>query len=233
MPNPMPPSPAPPRADDAARPVLDVRPTDRPRVPPHQVRTAKWPVLHYGDVPAVDPARWRLEVTGLVEAPFRLTLEELRAMPAQDTVCDIHCVTRWSRLDNRFTGVSVQALLRRARPSAEAGFVMIRAEQGFTTNLPLADFDRPENLLAWAHDGAPLTAEHGGPVRLVVPHLYFWKSAKWVTGIELRRTDAPGFWEQNGYHMHGNPWREERHQPSGFAQWMANSVRNASKAKRA
>ena len=212
--------------------TVDARPRDVARVPPGQVRTAKWPVLHYGDVPAIDPTTWRFEVTGLVEAPFRLSLDELRALPTQDTVCDIHCVTRWSRLDNRFTGVSVQALLRRARPTAEAAFVLVKAAQGFTTNLPLADFDRPENLLAWAHDGEPLSAEHGGPVRLVVPHLYFWKSAKWVTGIELRRSDAPGFWERNGYHNHGDPWRQERHQPSGFAQWMANSLRNESKKRR-
>ncbi len=212
--------------------TIDARPGELARVPPGQVRTAKWPVLHYGEVPEIDPAAWRFEVTGLVETPFRLTLEELRALPTQDTVCDIHCVTRWSRLDNRFTGVSVQELLRRPRPTAEAAFVLVKAAQGFTTNLPLADFDRAENVLAWAHDGAPLTAEHGGPVRLVVPHLYFWKSAKWVTGIELRRGDAPGFWEQNGYHDHGDPWREERHQASGFAQWMANSVRNESKKRR-
>ncbi|GJG88144.1 sulfite oxidase-like oxidoreductase [Gemmatimonadetes bacterium T265] len=211
--------------------TIDARPRDVPRIPPGQVRTAKWPVLHYGDVPAVDPAAWRFEVTGLVTTPFRLSLDELRAMPTQDMVCDIHCVTRWSRLDNQFTGVSVQALLRRAGPTADAAFVLVKAAQGFTTNLPLADFDRPENLLAWAHDGAPLSAEHGGPVRLVVPHLYFWKSAKWVTGIELRRSDAPGFWEQNGYHDHGDPWREERHQPSGFAQWMVNSLRNESKKR--
>jgi DMSO/TMAO reductase YedYZ molybdopterin-dependent catalytic subunit len=218
--------------DDPTPPAaLDARPAGRPRVPPGQVRTAKWPVLHYGDVPAVDPAAWRFEVTGLVDEPFRLALDELRAMPRQDTVCDIHCVTRWSRLDNRFTGVSVQALLRRARPRAEAAFVLVRAAGGFTTNLALEDFDRAENLLAWAHDGAPLTAEHGGPVRLVVPHRYFWKSAKWVTGIELRRSDAPGFWEQNGYHNRGDPWAQERHRPSGFAQWMANSLRTEARKR--
>jgi DMSO/TMAO reductase YedYZ molybdopterin-dependent catalytic subunit len=180
----------------------------------------------------VDLATWRLEVIGLVERPLRLTFDELRALPAQDTVCDIHCVTRWSRLDNRFTGVSVRRILELAGPAADAQFVMVRAEQGFTTNLALADLDRPENLLAWAHDGAPLAAEHGGPLRLVVPHLYFWKSAKWVRGLEVRRTDAPGFWEQNGYHMRGDPWREERHTPSKFAQWMVNSLRNESKKRR-
>jgi DMSO/TMAO reductase YedYZ molybdopterin-dependent catalytic subunit len=218
--------------DPAARAVHDVRHADRPRIPPGQVRTAKWPVLHYGDVPSVDLATWRFEVTGHVERPLRLTYDALRALPSQDTVCDIHCVTRWSRLDNCFTGVSVQEILRLAQPTADASHVMVRAEQGFTTNLPLADFDRAENLFAWQHDGADLTAEHGGPLRLVVPHLYFWKSAKWVRGLEVRRSDAPGFWEQNGYHMHGDPWREERHTPPAFAQWMVNSLRNESKKRR-
>jgi DMSO/TMAO reductase YedYZ molybdopterin-dependent catalytic subunit len=214
------------------RAAVDVRPADGARIPPGQVRTAKWPVLHYGDVPTVDLATWRLEVTGLVERPLRLSFDELRALPAQDTVCDVHCVTRWSRLDNRFTGVSVREVLRLVRPTAEAAFVLVRAAQGFTTNLPLADFDRAENLLAWEHDGAALAPEHGGPVRLVVPHLYFWKSAKWVTGFELRRSDAPGFWEQNGYHMHGDPWSEERHTPSDFSRRAVNSLRNASKRRR-
>jgi DMSO/TMAO reductase YedYZ molybdopterin-dependent catalytic subunit len=216
-------------AEGDPRPSLDARPADRPRMPPGQKRTEKWPVLHYGQVPAVDLSTWRFEVTGHVERPFRLTWEELRALPAQDTVCDIHCVTRWSRLDNRFTGVGVRELLRRAGPAPGAAYVMVKAEGGFTTNLALADFDRAENLFAWAHDGADLAPEHGGPLRLVVPHLYFWKSAKWVRGLELRRTDAPGFWEQHGYHMHGDPWQQERLQPSKFAQWMVNSVRNRSK----
>jgi DMSO/TMAO reductase YedYZ molybdopterin-dependent catalytic subunit len=192
-------------------PTLDVRTTDKPRVPPGQVKTAKWPVLHYGAVPDVDVDRWRLHVTGLVDEPFMLTFAELQAMPRQRTVCDIHCVTRWSRLDNTFEGVPVLEIIRRARPKPEAAYVMVHAAPDFTTNLPLADFDRPENLLADAHDGAPLTAEHGGPLRLVVPHLYFWKSAKWVTGLEFRAVDAPGFWEQNGYHNHGDPWTQQRY----------------------
>jgi DMSO/TMAO reductase YedYZ molybdopterin-dependent catalytic subunit len=148
------------------------------RLPPGQITTRKWPVLHYGTVPSVDLTTWRFQVTGAVARPFSLTWDELLALPRRETVCDIH--------------------------------VLVHAEQDYTTNIPLADLDRPANLLALSHGGEPLTPEHGGPVRLLVPHLYFWKSAKWVTGFELLREDVPGFWEQNGYHMRGDPWREER-----------------------
>jgi DMSO/TMAO reductase YedYZ molybdopterin-dependent catalytic subunit len=180
------------------------------RLPPGQIVTRKWPVLHYGTVPAVDLERWRFAVSGAVERPFELTWEEFQALPKRDTACDIHCVTRWSRYDNVFGGVPVQELLTRAGVRPEARYVLVQAEQGFTTNLPLADLDRPENLLALTHDGEPLPAEHGGPVRLLVPHLYFWKSAKWVKGFQILEEDYPGFWEQNGYHMRGDPWTEER-----------------------
>jgi DMSO/TMAO reductase YedYZ molybdopterin-dependent catalytic subunit len=186
------------------------RPDDGARLPPGQITTRKWPVLHYGMVPSVDLTAWRFQVTGAVARPLSLTWEELLALPRRETVCDIHCVTRWSRYDNMFEGVPVRTLLERAGPAPDAAYVLVHAEQGYTTNLPLADLDRPANLLALAHDGEPLTPEHGGPVRLLVPHLYFWKSAKWVTGFELLREDVPGFWEQNGYHMRGDPWREER-----------------------
>jgi DMSO/TMAO reductase YedYZ molybdopterin-dependent catalytic subunit len=189
---------------------VDVRTADGPRLPPGQIVTRKWPVLHYGTVPSVDPRTWRFEVRGTVDAPFALGWEELVALPRQETLCDIHCVTRWSRYDNVFEGVPVSPLLARARPRPEAAFVLIHAEQGFTTNVPLSDLDRPGNLLALRHDGRDLDPEHGGPVRLVIPHLYFWKSAKWVRGFELLEEDYPGFWEQNGYHMRGEPWTEER-----------------------
>lgn len=191
--------------------VVDARPRDRDRVPPRQAPTMKWPVLHYGGVPRVDLAAWRFAVTGLVEQPLSLSYDEMLAMPRQETVCDIHCVTRWSRLDNHFEGVPVRAVLAMARPLPSATHVLVHAEQGFTTNLPMADLDRAENLLAVRHDGAPLTPDHGWPMRLLVPHLYFWKSAKWVRGLELLDFDVPGFWEQNGYHMRGDPWREERY----------------------
>jgi DMSO/TMAO reductase YedYZ molybdopterin-dependent catalytic subunit len=182
----------------------------RPRLPPGQIVTGKWPVLHYGTVPTVDLAQWRFRVRGAVERPFEIGWEELNALPKRETACDIHCVTHWSRYDNVFGGVPVKDLLRRAGVRLEARFALVHAEQGFTTNLPLADLDRPENLLALTHDGVPLTPEHGGPVRLLVPHLYFWKSAKWVKGLEILEEDYPGFWEQNGYHMRGDPWSEER-----------------------
>ncbi len=190
---------------------VDARPADRPRLPPGQIETRKWPVLHYGMVPAVDTQRWRFTLGGAVERPFELTWDELLAMPRRETLCDIHCVTRWSRYDNVFEGVPVQLLLERAGVRPEARYALVHAEQGFTTNLPLEDLDRPANLLALSHGGEPLTPEHGGPVRLLVPHLYFWKSAKWVRGIELLEEDYPGFWEQNGYHMRGDPWVEERY----------------------
>ena len=190
---------------------IDVRTADRERLPPRQIVTRKWPVLHFGTVPAVDLATWRFEVSGAAEQPFSLTWAELQACPRQETACDIHCVTRWSRYDNTFEGVPVSALLARARPLPAARYVLVHAENGFTTNLPLGDLNRPANLLAFGHGGEPLAAEHGGPVRLLVPHLYFWKSAKWVRGFELLHEDYPGFWEQNGYHMRGDPWAEERY----------------------
>ena len=190
---------------------IDVRDTGRERLPPGQVITRKWPVLHYGTVPRVDLAAWRFEVRGAVERPVSLTWDELLALPRRETACDIHCVTRWSRYDNVFEGVPVQDVLARAGVKPGAAYVLVHAEQNYTTNLPLSDLDRPANLLALSHNGEPLTPEHGGPVRLLVPHLYLWKSAKWVTGFQLLEEDYPGFWEQNGYHMRGDPWQEERY----------------------
>ena len=189
---------------------VDARDPARNRLPPGQIVTRKWPVLHYGSVPLVDLAAWRFEVRGAVERPLTLTWEELLALPRRETACDIHCVTRWSRYDTVFEGVPVQEILTRAGVTSRAAYVLVHAEQSFTTNLPLADLDRPDNLLALSHNGEPLTPEHGGPVRLLVPHLYLWKSAKWVTGFQLLEEDYPGFWEQNGYHMRGDPWGEER-----------------------
>ena len=200
-----------------------------PRLPPGQVLTKKWPVLHYGLVPTVDLATWTFAVDGLVERPFVLHYDELLALPRSTTQCDIHCVTTWSRFDNTFGGVAVQLLLHRAGIRPEARYCLVSAEQGFTTNLPLTDLDRPENLVALTHDGEPLTPEHGWPARLLVPHLYFWKSAKWVRGLTLLDADVPGFWEQNGYHMHGDPWTEERYGGRGLTQHDINRLRNLSK----
>ena len=181
------------------------------RLPPGQVLTKKWPVLHYSHVPKVDLATWRFRIWGAVERPLELSWEEMISQPRADVLCDIHCVTTWSRFDNRFAGPAVSPLLALARPLASASHVMVHALPDYTTNLPLSDLDRPENLLATHHDGEPLNPEHGGPIRLLVPHLYFWKSAKWVTGFELLEEDWPGFWEENGYHMRGDPWAEERY----------------------
>jgi len=180
------------------------------RLPPGQSLTLKWPVLHYGSVPRFDPARWDFRITGLVEQPLSLSWEEFNRLPRIEDTSDFHCVTRWSRFDNRWGGVAFRELLQRVKLGPRAGFVLVHAEQGFTANVPLPDLDRPNVLLATHHDGQPLTPEHGYPLRLIVPHLYAWKSVKWVRGIEFFDHDVPGFWEQNGYHMYGDPWKEQR-----------------------
>ncbi|MHB8928603.1 MAG: sulfite oxidase-like oxidoreductase [Bacillota bacterium] len=180
-------------------------------MPPGQRLTAKFPVLHAGEVPDTDLAAWRFEARGLVEEPLELTFEEFRAMPAVTLTADIHCVTGWSKFDTTWLGTAGREVVRRCRPKPEARYVMVHAPGGWTTNLPLADLDRDDVLLAWEYEGRPLEKAHGGPLRLVVPHLYFWKSAKWVTGLEFMAEDSPGYWERGGYHMHGNPWKEERY----------------------
>ena len=182
----------------------------RDRIPPGQYATQKWPVLTYGPVPRVDLEAWRLRLTGQVEAEASLTWSELQSMPRLDVTADFHCVTRFSTLDNRWSGISTREILSRVAVRPEASHVLVHCAGGYTTNLPLEDFLAPEALLAdrWAE--AALPVEHGGPLRLVVPHLYAWKSAKWVTAIELLDHDRRGFWEENGYHTYGDPWREER-----------------------
>ena len=180
------------------------------RLPPGQSLTLKWPVLHYGSVPHVDLSGWDFRVTGLVEHPLRLSWEEFNRLPRIERTADFHCVTRWSRFDNRWTGLALREILSRAKPTGEASYALIYAEQGYTANVPLADLDRDDVLLATHHDGQPLTPDHGYPLRLVVPHLYGWKSVKWVRGLEFLRSDQAGFWEQNGYHMRGDPFKEER-----------------------
>lgn len=180
------------------------------KLPPGQSLTLKWPVLHYGSVPRFDPRTWDFHTSGLVEKPLRLSWEEFNALPKIQRQSDFHCVTRWSRFDNQWDGVAFREILSRTRPKPDAKYVLVHAEQGFTANVPLADLDRDEVLLATHHDGQPLTAEHGYPLRLIVPHLYAWKSVKWIRGLEFLDHDAPGFWEQNGYHMYGDPWKEQR-----------------------
>ena len=179
-------------------------------LPPGQSLTLKWPVLHYGSVPGFDPKTWDFRIYGLVETPLRLTWEEFNALPKTRRTSDFHCVTRWSRFDNEWEGVAFRQLLNRVNVKPGAAYVLVHAEQGFTANVPLADLDRDEVLLATHHNGSPLTPDHGYPLRLIVPHLYAWKSVKWVRGLEFLDHDAPGFWEQNGYHMYGDPWKEQR-----------------------
>ncbi len=181
------------------------------RIPPGQKATSKWPVLHFGGVPRIDHEKWTLQVFGLVEQPKTLSFEEFKRLPSITVWSDIHCVTRWSKLDNTWGGVSTSALREIVTILPEAKFVIVHGAPAFTTNLTIDDFFQPDVLLATSHDGEEINAKHGGPVRLVVPRLYFWKSAKWVTGIEFVARDAPGFWESRGYHNHGDPWTEERY----------------------
>ncbi len=181
------------------------------RLPPGQRLTDKWPVLHYGRVPSIDSKKWTLAITGLVEAERTLTYDEFIALPQVEVFSDIHCVTTWSRYDNLWEGVSTGTIKDLVKIRPEAKYVFILGEGGFTTNLSLDDFFQPDVLLALKHDRQPISMEHGAPVRLVVPRLYFWKSAKWVVGIKFVEKNEPGFWERNGYHMHGDPWKEERY----------------------
>jgi DMSO/TMAO reductase YedYZ molybdopterin-dependent catalytic subunit len=181
------------------------------RVPPHQKVTEGWPILTYGGTPRADLTEWKFIVAGAVEEELTFTWEEFNTLPQTTIGCDIHCVTGWSKLDNEWRGVAFRELMQRIRPKPEAQHVMVHCYGGFTTNVPLADLMRDEVLFAHTHNGEPLTAEHGGPLRLVVPHLYFWKSAKWVRGLLFMAEEQPGFWEQYGYHIRGDPWKEERY----------------------
>ena len=189
----------------------DMRPDGRPRLPPGQRLTDGWPVLHYGSIPNVDLGAWELKIFGLVEQEVTLSWEQFNALPQQDSRSDIHCVTTWSKYDNDWAGVPFVDLQALVRVKPEAQHVIFHSYGGYTTNVPLAEVQGPENMLVHTHNGAPLTGEHGGPLRGLVPALYFWKSAKWVRGIEFVASDRPGFWEMYGYHMHGDPWTEERY----------------------
>ena len=184
---------------------------DPARLPPGQYLTEKWPVLHAGDVAHVDAATWTLRIFGEVVEEVTLDYEQLRALPATEIRTDIHCVTRWSRFDAGFRGVHWRELAKLCRPTAGARFVVAHAEHGFTTNVPLASIEAEGALLATHADGEPLTADHGAPLRLVVPGKYFWKSAKWLRGLELSAADQPGFWERYGYSNDADPWKEERY----------------------
>jgi DMSO/TMAO reductase YedYZ molybdopterin-dependent catalytic subunit len=184
---------------------------DESRIPPGQYFTDKWPVLHAAGVPDVDLATWDFRVWGLVEQELALGWDDLLALGADETTADIHCVTRWSKLDMPWRGVPMRAVLERARPLPDARFAIAHAEQGYTANLPIEAITDDGVLLAYEAEGKPLTPEHGYPLRLLVPSRYFWKSAKWLRGLELTADDRPGFWEGYGYHNDADPWREERY----------------------
>ena len=196
---------------DRNRKEVEEKGYDPSRLPPGQYLTERFPVLHVGDVPTYAPGEWNLTIGGMVNSPFTLTFEELTALPSVTLTTDIHCVTKWSKFDTVWHGVKVKDLLDRAGIRDGATHVMGHAEYGYTANLPLEDALRDESIVVWEYEGKPIEPIHGGPVRLLVPNLYFWKSPKWLRGIEVMNADKPGFWERNGYHMYGDPFREQRH----------------------
>jgi DMSO/TMAO reductase YedYZ molybdopterin-dependent catalytic subunit len=184
---------------------------DPARLPPGQYLTEKWPVLHAGTVPKVDLATWDFRVWREVESPIQLSWDELKKLPSTEVTVDIHCVTRWSRFDTRFRGVHWRDLAELVRPNPSARFIVAHAEQGYTSNLPLETIEAQDALIAYEADGQPLTPDHGWPLRLMVPSRYFWKSAKWLRGLELLDHDQPGFWERYGYNNNADYWKEERY----------------------
>jgi DMSO/TMAO reductase YedYZ molybdopterin-dependent catalytic subunit len=181
------------------------------RLPPGQHLTRDWPVLDLGLTPHISRERWRLDVYGAVEQPIFWDFAQFTGKPQTRSLSDIHCVTSWSRYDNQWEGLAVRDLLMACRPREDARYLVLHSYDGYTTNLAIEDFADDDALLAHSWSGAPLTQDHGGPVRLVVPHLYFWKSAKWLQAIEFRTEDAPGYWEVRGYHNRGDPWTEQRY----------------------
>ncbi|MFC7334585.1 sulfite oxidase-like oxidoreductase [Rhodocista pekingensis] len=181
------------------------------RLPPGQREVKNWPVLDLGVQPDIRPETWHLRVDGLVETPTVWKWDDFRAQPRFQDVSDIHCVTAWSRYENLWEGVSARHILSVVKPKPEARHILFHSFDGYTTNLPLAAFDDDDVLLADTWEGKPITREHGGPVRVVVPKLYFWKSAKWVNRMEFLAEDRPGFWEERGYHNEGDPWKEQRY----------------------
>ena len=181
------------------------------RLPPGQHLVRDWPVLNLGQQPDVPLERWKLTIGGLVDHPVTLDWKAFMALPQTGLRTDIHCVTTWSRYDNDWQGVATHDLLDLVQPSEDAAYLMLHGYDGYSTNVPLADFAAPTAILAHGWQGKPLARDHGGPMRLVIPHLYFWKSAKWLKGIDFLAADKPGFWEVNGYHRRGDPWAEERY----------------------
>lgn len=184
---------------------------DAERLPPGQHLTNDWPVLDLGQTPRIPLDHWRLDITGAVEQPASWDWKQFQRLPQSKNISDIHCVTTWSRYDNKWEGVSTHDLLSAVMPKPDAGFVVLNSYDGYTTNVTLDDFAAPDAVLAHSWQGEPLAREHGGPLRLVIPHLYFWKSAKWIQRLEFVTADKPGFWEINGYHNRGDPWAEQRY----------------------
>ena len=189
----------------------ETREDGRPRLPPGQRLTDGWPVLHYGGIPNIDLATWELKIFGLVDEAKTLSWADFMALPQVSSRSDIHCVTTWSKYDNDWVGVPFVDLQALVKVQPEAAHVVFHSYGGYTTNVPLAELQAPYNMLVHTHMGQPLTPEHGGPLRGLVPNLYFWKSAKWINGIEFVARDRPGVWEMYGYHMHADPWTEERY----------------------
>lgn len=187
------------------------RPDGLDRLPPGQYLTKKWPILSYEPTPTFDANSYRFKVSGAVEEPFELTWDELQALPRVTLTSDFHCVTTWSRYDNTWEGVHIREILQRARPTEAAQFVTAHSYTGYTTNMPLSDLDDDDVIIAFKHDGQEIEPDHGGPVRLIVPKLYAYKSAKWLSGLEFTEKDKPGFWEVRGYSNSANPWQEERY----------------------
>jgi DMSO/TMAO reductase YedYZ molybdopterin-dependent catalytic subunit len=181
------------------------------RLPPGQYVTEKWPVLHYGSVPKFNRATWDFRIFGLVHEPVHLSYDDFMRLPRKTVTRDVHCVTKWSLFDSEWEGVPFLEVMKLVTVKPDARFVMAHCEQNFTANVPLEDLTREDVLFAFRRNGEDISAEHGWPLRLFVPHLYFWKSAKWVRGIEFMAEDRPGFWEGYGYHMRGDPWKEERY----------------------
>ena len=193
----------------------DLPPGTAERVPPGQYLTEKWPVLHYGTVPRFEPKTWDFRVFGKVENELKFNWEEFQKLDQTAVQADMHCVTTWSRLDQKWEGIPFAKIVELAKPTADAHFVIAHSEYGFTANTPIEFCLRDDCLIAFRANGEPLTPEHGSPIRLVVPRLYAWKSAKWLRGIEFSEHDKPGFWERNGYNNRGDPWKEERYWGDG------------------
>ena len=189
----------------------DLPPEVQQRVPPGQYLTEKWPVLHYGPIPSFDPKRWDFRVWGRVENEVRLSWQEFEKLDQTQVQADMHCVTTWSKLDQKWEGIPFKRIVELAKPLPDAKFVIAHSEHGFTANVPIEVTQDDDVLIALRANGAALTPEHGYPARLVIPKLYAWKSAKWLRGIEFATTDKPGFWERNGYNNVGDPWKEQRY----------------------